>query len=94
MTKFRGLDINNIWVYGFLFQDINVHTGEKLSYIIKSSFVPAISMPAERFIEVRNDSVGQYIGLKDKHGKEIKVTEQERKNEAIKLKKTISQKCN
>ena len=66
--KFRGKRIeNDEWVYGCFVQTINEGI-----YILKMpSFIPANTLPAERFIEVYPESVGQYTGLKDKEGKEI-----------------------
>ncbi len=62
---FRGKSINNYWVYGYLFQD------RHFSYILQASFVPAISMPAENFIQVDPKTVCQCIGRKDKNNKLI-----------------------
>ena len=67
-TKFRGKRIDNVeWVYGNLVQTIKEGV-----YILKMpSFIPAKTFPAQMFIEVHSESVGQYTGLKDKEGKEL-----------------------
>lgn len=67
---FRGKKIDNgECVYGYLYEDIAAH--RHISYIIKGGFIPAVSMPSERFIEVDTKTVGQYVGLKDSEGKDI-----------------------
>lgn len=66
--KFRGKRIDNgEWIYGCLVQTIN----EGVYILNMPSFIPAKTLPAERFIKVHPESVGQYTGLKDKKGKEI-----------------------
>ena len=50
--KFRGLTLNNEWVYGLLCKD------KKGTYISNSVGSP-------KAFEVRPDSVGQYTGLKE-----------------------------
>ena len=68
--KFRGLTKDTkTWVYGYLFEDITI--ARHCCYIIEGHFVPAISMPTEKFIPVIKESVGQFIGLHDKNGKEV-----------------------
>jgi len=66
--KFRGKRIDNgEWVYGNL-----VQTTKGCAYILETpSFIPALTLPTEEFIEVYPESVGQYTGLKAKKGKEI-----------------------
>lgn len=70
VIKFRGKRVDNKQlVYGYLFEDIKPKY--KFSYIIKASFVPALTMPSSNFIEVIPETVGQYTGLTDKNGVEI-----------------------
>ena len=69
--KFRGLDANNKWVFGFPYLDKPKHGDRLLSYIIEGGFVPAVSMPTTRFTEVKNESLTQYIGIKDHNDVEI-----------------------
>lgn len=55
--KFRGLMTNGLdWDYGFYFSDDKGH------YIVDFEGIESSIMP---------ETVGQYIGLKDKNGKEI-----------------------
>jgi hypothetical protein len=55
-VKFRGIRLDNgEWVYGDL-----VKTDHNY-YILNTWFIPAVSLPAEKFIEVAPKSVGQLI---------------------------------
>jgi len=68
--KFRAISKKTgKWVFGYLFEDITEK--RHISYIIKVGFVPAISMPAERFIEIIPETIGMFTGLYDKNGNEI-----------------------
>ena len=53
--KFRGLDFDNNWRYGYIWEDKNGW------YIFEH----------EGGIEVKKETFGQYTGLKDKNGTEI-----------------------
>lgn len=65
--KFRGLRTDGKgWVYGYLIKDEYGHC-----YIFNYWFIPAISIPTERFIEVIPESIGQFTGLTDKNGVDI-----------------------
>jgi len=66
--KFRGQRIdNNHWVYGYL-----IRTSIGQCYIMEEpTFIPALTTPSKEFIEVKLETVGQYINLKDKNKKEI-----------------------
>ncbi len=67
--KFRGKTKKGNWVYGNLVETINEGYA---FYILKMpSFIPAKTLPAERFIEVTADTVGEYTNLKDRYGVEI-----------------------
>jgi uncharacterized phage protein (TIGR01671 family) len=68
-VKFRGKQTYGGWIYGYLFKDIRSRGA--LAYIIKAGFVPAVSMPVSRFIEVDIKTIGQFTGLKDKNNVEI-----------------------
>ena len=68
MVRGKRID-DGEWVYGYLFE--NITSTRHLSYIIEGGFVPSVSMPNYRFIEVIPKTVGRYSGLKDKNGKEI-----------------------
>ncbi len=63
--KFRGLSINGEWHYGFIHQ-INSRNrlGEEGWYISNRGGAPLA-------FQIRPETVGQYIGLLDKNGKEI-----------------------
>ncbi len=71
--KFRGKTKNGMWVYGDLIQTLPYKDGH-IHCWIKPRNIPglgAISTPTENFIEVIPETVGQYIGHKDKKGIEI-----------------------
>lgn len=70
--KFRGKDVNGNWVFGNLHVHKNTHDSSKnLYYIIRPCFVPALTMPADNYIEVDPETVGQYTGVKDVNGLDI-----------------------
>lgn len=66
--KFRAKRIdNNEWVYGSLFVD-DCYGGETECYI---EYINYETLPYKKSVKVKPETVGQYIGLKDKNGKEI-----------------------
>ena len=62
---YRGLDVNGNFIKGYLFEDVCQFGDGHISYIIKSTFVPLLSMPSDRFTEVDTKTVGQFTGLCD-----------------------------
>jgi uncharacterized phage protein (TIGR01671 family) len=65
--KFRGISVKTKeFVYGNFIKSEN---GQ--SYIFNFHFIPVVSCPAEKFIEVIPETVSQFTGLKDKNGIEI-----------------------
>lgn len=65
--KFRGKSLDNDeWIYGSL-----IRTTKDQCYIMeKRAFIPALSMPAECFIEVDPKTVGLYFDI-DKEDTEL-----------------------
>ena len=55
--KFRGKHSNK-WIYGYLLKNID----DNKSYI---------SVSLDQFYQVKEETIGQYVGLKDKNGVEI-----------------------
>lgn len=65
--KFRGKEIDTgKWVYGYYFKDFN---GK--SYIINTLQEIQNANTNNVWVEVIEETIGQYTGLKDKKGKEI-----------------------
>lgn len=64
---FRGKRVDNgKWIEGNL-----VKTESKETYIFNYYFIPSVSVPSNKFIEVIPETVGQYSGLKDKNETKI-----------------------
>lgn len=55
--KFRGKHLNK-WIYGYLLKNID----DNKSYI---------SVSLDQFYQVKEETIGQYTGLKDKNGVEV-----------------------
>ena len=55
--KFRGKHLNK-WIYGYLLKNID----DNKYYI---------SVSSDQFYQVKEETIGQYTGLKDKNGVEI-----------------------
>lgn len=55
--KFRGKHLNK-WVYGYLLKSVD----DNKYYI---------SVSLDQFYQVKEETIGQYVGLKDKNGVEI-----------------------
>jgi len=70
-NKFRGIYVDaGVWVYGDLLSN------ERGTFIVKDFEVKndrgyGVKQLVSHYYEVQPESVGQYIGLKDKNGKEI-----------------------
>ena len=57
--KFRGLQTDGKgWVYGNL---IKTESGQ--CYIFNFHFIPALSVPSEKFVEIIPETVGQFVGI-------------------------------
>lgn len=72
--KFRGLNKAGVWVYGDLIQTKpNKVDGGFTCWIKERGFLGlgSISTPTAAFVEVENKTVGQFIGIQDKSGREI-----------------------
>ena len=64
---FKGQQVDTKqWVEGFL---IKTEKGE--CYIFNYHFIPAKSVPSEKFIEVIPETVSQFTGIVDKNKKQI-----------------------
>jgi len=56
--KFKGLRVDGKgWAYGYL-----VKTENGQCYIFNYHFIPALTLPSEKFIEVIPETVGQFTG--------------------------------
>lgn len=69
---FRGKSIKeNKWVYGYYWVNKENHFIKEVIY--KSGYFKNLYRKEEILndIEIKKDTVGQYVGLKDKHGIEI-----------------------
>ena len=65
--KFRGQIIDSKeWVYGNL---VKIDNGQ--CFIFNFHFIPAMSCPSEKFIEVKPETIGQFVGILDKANTEI-----------------------
>ncbi len=60
--KFRGLSYNGEWVYGYLTKSTH-HQTKKEIFMIQHSLIEST--------QVKEETIGQFTGLKDKNGKEI-----------------------
>jgi len=71
--RYRGLSKKHgHWVYGNLVKTAPDSKNERRYYIVADPvFIPAISFPAERFIEIIPETLGGYIGKEDKYDKDI-----------------------
>ena len=66
MREYRALRKDNgEWVYG------NLVTTKHFTFVLNTSFIPALSLPSKDFIEVNPETIGQFTGFKDKNGLEI-----------------------
>lgn len=64
-TKFRGKTKDDKWVHGDLIRTKHER------FIIDISFMPAMSLPVDKFIEVIPSTVGEWIGLEDINSKDL-----------------------
>ena len=70
--KFRGKRLDNgKWVYGYYGEKINIFTGEQDAFIMQETYTPTTDSSYFTDVQIDMKTVGQYIGLKDKNGKEI-----------------------
>lgn len=68
VIEFRGKDEQGKWIYGNLVR-YTEDDGEQITCIVSTT---RCKISAEVvFVVVNPDTVGQYIGLKDKHGNKI-----------------------
>lgn len=68
--KFRGRNYDGIWMYGYLMPAPKPQIHPICNHIISAA--PHTIKSVDRYIyEVDDDTIGQYIGIKDKNGVEI-----------------------
>ena len=68
--KFRGRNYDGIWMYGYLNPAPKPQIHPNCNHIISAA--PHTIKSVDRYIyEVDDDTIGQYIGIKDKNGVEI-----------------------
>ena len=62
--KFRGLDNNGVWYYGYINKySFNGYTAASIRFSNESGSI--------LIYQVKEETVGQYTGIKDKNGNEI-----------------------
>lgn len=71
--KYKGISKKHgHWVYGNLIKTAPDSKNKRSYYIVADPvFIPAISLPAEGFIEIIPETLGEYIGKEDKNGIDI-----------------------